>query len=181
MGQIKDIYRLPENDIIVMAYNDGFFVTDDGKLMSPTGKQRTVKCYGKQKYPTFTPWKGSYGISVHKFAAYCFFGKESFRKGIVVRHINGNTEDISKTNIKIGTSRDNALDKHPTIRSAAASVARNASLSAPGGSKLSADKAKEIRTKYATGMCLQRELAEEYDVTVPTISLVVNNYIYPGS
>lgn len=63
---------------------------------------------------------------VHRLAAYCFYGEEMFREGIVVRHLNGNTLDVSRKNIALGTPSENEQDKDPAVRSKNASAANKA-------------------------------------------------------
>ena len=44
-------------------------------------------------------------------------------------------------------------------------------------SKLNLEKAREIRQKYSDGVKM-REIAEEYDVSIVTVSKVVNRLVY---
>lgn len=110
---------------IVEAKSRGYLMSVDGTLQGPKGRVNFSR-YGKQRYPTFsTNWGGFvFGVPVHMFAAYCFFGDSLFEKGVCVRHLNGNTMDNSIVNLCIGTPQENALDKSPEKRKAAAIAAR---------------------------------------------------------
>ena len=87
----------------VEATECGYLITDEGEVLGPKG-QLATKLYGNQRYPTIsTNWGGRvFGIPTHALAAYCFYGEESFKKGIVVRHVDGNTLNVSKKNLILG-------------------------------------------------------------------------------
>jgi len=55
-------------------------------------------------------------VFVHRLVAYFKFGDEIFKKGIHVRHRNGNQKDNSEDNILIGTISQNNMDKLPELR-----------------------------------------------------------------
>lgn len=55
-------------------------------------------------------------IPVHKLVAYQKYGNKLFKKGIQVRHFNGKKHDNTRANIRIGTSRQNNMDKPPEVR-----------------------------------------------------------------
>ncbi len=133
---------------IVQAYSKGYRV-DGGKLIGPKG-ELSLKLYGKQRYPTFsTNWdRKVYGVPVHKFA-YCYYGVKSFDKGLVVRHKDGNTLNISEDNILLGTHSENNMDKPGEARVSAAKAARAAQGTLPNNALLSENDVKCIRDKYS--------------------------------
>lgn len=114
---------------IVEAVERGYYMTKDGQLFSKRGAVK-IALHGSQRYPTFTTnWGGKvYGLPIHKFAAYFFYGEKAFDKNYVVRHLNGDTCDLRKSNIVLGTHSENNLDKPPEIRKAAAIKARASQL-----------------------------------------------------
>lgn len=131
------------------ALDRGYTVTDEGVLYGPKGRIN-FKCYGKQKYPTFsTNWGSPLGIPVHQFAALVFYGRESFSTNLVVRHLDGNTMNLSKDNIKLGTHSENNMDKPAQTRRNAAGQARRSQGITPANAKLSAEDVNYIRRKYA--------------------------------
>jgi hypothetical protein len=136
---------------MIEAKERGYFVTDAGELYGPKGKM-VVKLYGKQRYPTFTTnWGGCvFGIPVHQFAAFCFYGESYVNKdkNIVVRHLNGDTLDFSKNNILLGSYSDNERDKPEEVRRAAAKAARKSQGIIPSNSKLTREDVEYIRMVY---------------------------------
>ena len=134
---------------IIEAFERGYRVTKDGSLYGPKG-EINVKLYGSQRYPTFTTnWGGrTFGVPAHHFAAYCFYGLDSFSPDVVIRHLNGNTLDISKQNIVLGTHSENNLDKLLYKRVRAAKAARRAQGRTPTNAKLTPEQVQEIRDAY---------------------------------
>ena len=55
--------------------------------------------------------KKKVNVPAHRFQAYMKFGDKMFKKGIVVRHLDGNSRNNSFVNIAIGTNSDNMMDK----------------------------------------------------------------------
>lgn len=157
-----------------IALSKGYRVLEDGTLLGTKGKPLKVKRRGAQRYPTFSvnvgdlTESGVYGIPAHKFAAYVFYGEDTFGEGVVVRHLNGDTEDISKANIVLGTHSENNLDKDPEVRRAAARKARAAQGKRPPNARFSEEQVIEIRERRAAGENGYR-LAEEFGVTPQAI------------
>lgn len=171
---------------IVEAKSRGYYVTEDGKLISPNKQLQAKKC-GTQRYPTFsTNWGGVFSIPVHKFAAYCFYGVESFKDGLVVRHLNGDVEDFSLANIKLGTHSENNLDKSEEVRASAARKARASQGKSSLSAKLSEDDLKEIKDLYSNlngkkaPNGIVKALCEKFGVSRTAIINVKNgvNYVY---
>ena len=168
------------------AYARGYKVVD-GELHGPKGRL-SIKLSGKQRYPTFsTNWGGRvYGLPVHKLAAYQYYGEESFKEGIVVRHLDANTLNISRDNILLGSHSENNLDKCPKLRSKVASVARKAQGSTPKNAKLTTEQVQEIRSFYEglggkkapNGFC--KDLCNRFGVSKTVISKVVRGVYYPN-
>lgn len=132
---------------IIEAVARGYRV-DGGKLIGPRGVLKVRRC-GKQRYPTFsTNWSSVFGVPVHQFAAYQYFGEASFKKDVVIRHLNADTEDFSEANLALGTHSENNLDKPKMARSAAASKARQAQGVLPPNAKLTKEEVQEIRDIY---------------------------------
>jgi len=103
------------------------------------------------RYPSFsTNWGGVFAIPAHKFAAFYYYGEACLEKGKVVRHLNGNTRDISKENIKLGTYSENEMDKDPAVRSRSATLARKAQPKTPANAKLSDTDVANVLQFYRT-------------------------------
>lgn len=161
------------HDVIRLAYEKGYRATDDGKIIGLRGKELVLKLRGNQRYPTFPinvgnlTKSGVYGIPAHKFAAYCFYGEEAFKPGIVVRHLNGNTLDISRKNIALGTYSDNEADKPKEVKTRVAKIARAAQGRRPFNAKLTDDQVRFIRARTDLN---GQQLADMFGVTRTTIA-----------
>lgn len=169
---------------IVQAYSRGYRV-NEGKLIGPKG-ELSIKLYGKQRYPTFsTNWdRRVYGIPVHQFAAYCYYGVKSFDDGLVVRHRDGNTLNISIDNILLGTHSENNLDKPRETRTGAAKTARAAQGTVPRNALLREEDVKYIRDKYSKLKTKKApngftaSLAKEFGMSKAAISNVAKGKTY---
>lgn len=64
-------------------------------------------------------------IMVHRLVAYQKFGNKMFNKHIQVRHFDGNCTNNLDENILLGTSKENNMDKLPSVRLRAAINASN--------------------------------------------------------
>lgn len=98
-------------NIIITAYEKGFRVTKDGKLLNP---KREVLSPHKNKsgYYIFSYRFKNKVIQckVHRLQAFQKYGDSLFEKGIVTRHLNNVSTDNSEKNIAIGTQKDNIMD-----------------------------------------------------------------------
>lgn len=188
MGDDLDVVnaaRTKTHTRILEAVARGYTVDEDGNLYGPKGKL-AVKKYGKQRYPTFsTNWGGFvFGVPAHMFAAYIFYGHESFKENVVVRHLNANTTDISRLNIVLGTHSENNLDKSPETRSAAAKKGRESQGKRPMNAKLNDDQVSEIREFYealggkkaANGVV--KRLCEKMGVSRTVLTKIKNGEYY---
>lgn len=137
-------------------YSKGYRVTYDGKLLNPKGEEISIKLYGNQSYPIRQMYVDGKKrtFTLHRFAAYCFYGDHIFRDGIQVRHLNGNVLDISKENIALGTCSDNQRDKAPEIRRKSASIASRSRTNFEKRSlrKLSDEQAREVKKLLNEGI-----------------------------
>jgi len=169
---------------IVEAVARGYRV-EGNQLIGPKGPLK-IGCHGKQRYPTFsTNWGGMvYGIPIHQFAAYQFYGEAAFVENIQVRHRNGDTLDFSKDNILLGSSSQNQMDKCPLSRKQAAQKARAAQGITPRNAKLSLAQVQEIKAAYASlngkraPRGFTKQLTEQYGVSRTVINKVVRGLYY---
>lgn len=173
---------------IIEAFARGYNVTDCGKLIGPKGEIQ-LKLSGKQRYPTFSSnWGGYvYGIPAHQFAAYCFYGDAYIKGAQIVRHLNANTLDISKSNIQLGSYSENERDKPIIQRNYAAKSARAAQGFTPTNAKLTAAQVSEIREIYATrkgkkfGNGVVAKLVKKYGVSRTVLAHIHNRRYYPNA
>lgn len=141
--------RTKTQERILEAVGRGYYVNPDGAAYGPKGRL-SIKRRGRQRYPTIsTNWGGTvFGIPAHHLAAYCFYGDSSFDTAVVIRHLNGNTEDLSLDNIVLGTHSQNNLDKSPEVRKSAAQKARMAQGIAAKNRKLTSEQVEEVKVFY---------------------------------
>lgn len=166
---------------ILLAYEKGYRVSDDGTLFGVRGRALSTSCSEKHQYPTFSiagvegvkNKYGVYGIPVHKFAAYCFYG-ENYFNAECVRHLDGDVENFSKDNISLGTHSENNRDKSPEVRSAVAKKARAAQGVRPKNARFSDDQVRFIRSSSRKAP----DLAREFGVTKEAIYLIRNRKNY---
>ena len=188
MGNDSSVVNAAKNKThkrIIEAKERGYSVTNDGRLFGPRGEIK-VSLYGKQRYPTFsTNWGGFvYGLPIHVFAAYTFYGDDVFRKDLVIRHLNGNTLDFSKNNIVLGTYSENNLDKPKNTRIASAKKARASQGIRPSNAKLNEFQVKQIREIYSNRKGKKfpngfvQQLCKKYGATRTTLSKIVKGDYY---
>lgn len=100
------------------------------------------------------------GITLHKLMATTFLGKR--RNGFQVRHLDGNKENNSLSNLKYGTALENANDRKLHLKTAFGERI--------GSSKLSKEDVLDIRNSTLS----QKELSKMYNVSIANISLIIN-------
>lgn len=104
------------------AIQKGYYVAENGDAYSCHKKLKLklsskicrYYCFNIRYYEKHTT------IKVHRLQAYQKFGEAIFEKGIVVRHLNGDSLDNSFNNIDIGTQSDNVMDMPLKVRVAKA-------------------------------------------------------------
>lgn len=153
MGKIQSRWRWG-------AYYSGFQCNDIWKnlpLHYTSGYAYVHLCDGKSKPKT---------VRVHRLIAETFLGKHIGGK-LCVRHLDGNPANNAVSNLAWGTYLENENDKivHGTWNT------RN------GGAKITPEQVQEIREKLKKDKP-QKELADEYGVSRPTITRIANNKIW---
>ena len=89
----------------------GYSINDKGECFNPKGKQikgRLSTCGYRNSAIKIN--KKGVPFYFHRFVAYTKFGDKIYKKGIEVRHLDGNKENNCFDNIAIGTKTDNMLD-----------------------------------------------------------------------
>ena len=102
--------------------------------------------------------------NVHTLVCEAFNGKPRSRKGLHVRHLNGNSRDNRPCNLAYGTPRDNWEDK--ILVNTATIGEKN------GRAKLTNDQRREVYDLYAEG-CSQKKIAEQFGVTQGAVSKII--------
>lgn len=102
---------------VVTAFERGYCVDDEGRVVSPSGRVRAVSYrrkkeagapYGRVSLKTEDGWRS---FEVHKLAAYQKFGDAAFQLDVVVRHLNGCSTDNRPANLALGSQSENMLDR----------------------------------------------------------------------
>lgn len=104
---------------LIYATERGYRVTNDGRVIAPSGKERALsqnsngrKCFnirwpfGEKKRQTAT-------VYVHRLAAYQMFGERLFRNDLEVCHLDGNHKNNAKSNLILGTKSTNMSHRTP--------------------------------------------------------------------
>lgn len=134
-------------------------MTDRWKRMKPGTHQRGYLYVNLtrigERYKTFR---------VHRLVLAAFVGP--CPEGMECRHLNGIKTDCRLENLCWGTGEENRQDNHD------AGIYQNGEDHTQA--KLSEGDVRIIRARYAAGGVLQRELAEQYSVTISNINAIVN-------
>jgi len=94
-----------------LAHFKGYRVNELGKLINPQGEEIKGYFYEKRNFFNLRDGDNFLKISVSKLQAYQKFGDETFKDGIIVRHLNQDSMDNSSKNIAIGTRSDSMFDQ----------------------------------------------------------------------
>ena len=162
---------------ILIAYRKGYRVTENGHMMSPSGKSLSLKA-ASGRYPTVTVTENgiTYNVAAHRLAAYCFYGREVFKEGLLVRHLNGNVSDIRKSNIALGTYTDNSMDR-PLHQRVSTAVAGRKAQKRPHNAKFTPEQVRYIRHQREKGQTLQA-IADKFGVSRQAIHRIVKRKYY---
>lgn len=156
------------NAAVVIAYDKGYRVTPAGVVVNRVGKIRKlqIKSKGNDKRFTFTVNTGGgeiYPVMVHQLVAYQKFGRSTFEKGIVVRHLDGDSFNNKAENIALGSISENAFDRLPEDRQAHARKAGKAA------SPHTDEFWKTIKEEHASGVSYKK-LRAKYGISLSTLS-----------
>ena len=105
-----------ENRVEKIAKNRGYCVTEDGLFLNPKGDAIGTTNHNNYLATNIRVNKKITKLMSHRLQAFQKYGNNMYEKGIVVRHLNGNSLDNSWTNIAIGTQKQNMLDIPEQVR-----------------------------------------------------------------
>lgn len=157
-------------DKVILAFKKGFRITKEGKIINPKGE--IITGYENNGYigSSFrTENSKKIKFSVHRLQAYLKFGDEMFKKGTVVRHLDGCSTNNSWNNIAIGTHSDNMMDKPKDIRDRDAT---NASRTMQNSIR-TLEERQEIYTKLLNGVPYS-EIRRQHKISKGTLSFMKN-------
>jgi hypothetical protein len=106
------------NQVIIKLVEQGYFSTPSGKIFDPNHNpvKLSTKYSKNYKHPYIVFRRMYQMVYVHRFIAYELYGEKAFKKGLVVRHLDGNSTNNSHSNLKMGTPSQNMMDKPPEVR-----------------------------------------------------------------
>ena len=159
---------------LLHAVKKGMFVDRKGHLYGIRGARRILHHNrdGYARVRTWVPLINQYtNIMVHQLQAYQKFGDKLFKKGIQVRHLNGDRADNRWENIDIGTAYDNAMDRSKEARK------KHALNAASYQRKLTDDQVRELRRLRKEGAPYKR-LTKMFDISKGNVSDIVNFKLY---
>lgn len=187
--EIIESARPPDSEYwrsILLAIERGYRINPEtGEIFGLKGQLLSGKKSKNQDYPTVRFYvaglsRGDYTIPIHKAIAYTIWGWAAFADGVEVRHLDGNTENNKKSNLALGDSSANQMDKPASVRSAAAKKARSRQPIESYSAILTDAKAAEILnvingSRVPSGRVprgVVKMLAEKYGVSPSAISLI---------
>lgn len=115
-----------KNIYVVETFKEGYDINKKGELIRKDGSIKKDFRIDKNGYCSVTlrlPSCERADIRVHKLQAYKKYGNLLFKKGLMVRHLNGNQLDNSWDNILIGNNSDNQMDIPEETRIKSATIA----------------------------------------------------------
>ena len=115
----------PKEELVLTVLR--YTISKEGVLKNPQGK--IVGSYNRQGYQKIqvTICGKARDVFTHRLQAFNKYGKELFKKGIQVRHLNDIKKDNSWDNIALGTAKDNLHDRGEEAIKAAQKKATEAS------------------------------------------------------
>lgn len=160
------------NEMVRAAYAKGYRIDpNDGLVIGMRGRKLSGNPVTQKGYSAFSFELNGVRetVQTHRFAAYSYFGEETFEEGIQVRHLNSNKLDNSRKNIALGTAKENDSDKTPEARKRSTDAVIKASTGrAPVNRKLTPEQVRDVRKRLEDGEVM-RLIAEDYDITITAV------------
>lgn len=173
----KELSKMDE--ALIEASRAGYEVMDDGQVIAPSGRYRTLcgKIRGQGRtaqYLYFTITTGSREdntratrtVMVHRLSAYQKFGDDMFREGVQVRHLDNNEQNNAPANLCLGTGSVNMMDRPPEVRSAHAGKAHR---------KYTDEQIVEMVEMHKAGKTYKEIMARFGIKSKGTVSYIMNN------
>lgn len=162
-------------NIETIAYELGYRVSEDGKLINPKGEIiKGCLRHSKRKYTclAFTIKVGNKTkhCCIHRLQAYQKYKEAIYGMRVVVRHLDGNSFNNSFDNITIGSYSDNF---HDMSKDQQEKVINN--LHKNRYRKYTDDLIKEVYKDYCEGLN-RTQLSTKYNIPVKNIYYIVKKY-----
>lgn len=161
-------------NVEAIAYNLGYRVSRDGKLINPKGNVIKGSLRdAKRKYTSLVfavrVGEKSKHCYIHRLQAYQKYKDAIYKLRTVVRHLDGNPLNNSFDNITIGSYSDNFQDMSKEKQEKVISNLRKIRY------KYSDDLIKRVHEDYMKGLN-RTELSTKYNIPVNRVYYVVNKY-----
>lgn len=148
----------------------GYFSTPSGKIYDPDQNEVHLHEKYSKKYeePYLVFKRLNCTVFAHRFIGYELFGKKIFKKGICVRHLDGNSTNNTHSNLKPGTHAQNMMDRPKEIRVKVATIA----------SRKANPRTIEERLEIYEGLCQgmsYNALGRKFGVSKGTLSYIKNH------
>lgn len=157
---------------VVLAKSKGMYITKDGVPVGVKGKTLSANIYRGYKRIAVSVGSGkSAGFKLSCLQAYQKYGDAVFGKNIVVRHLDGNSENDSWDNIAIGTQSENMMDKSKEER------IKSAKIAASHLRKFTNQQIRDIRKRKEEGFFLSA-IGREFGIGKGHVSDIVNRKLY---
>ena len=150
----------------IIPYNKGYRINKKGKAFGPAGNKKALNTSpnGYLKF-TISVGKTTKAVYVHRLQAYQKFGDKLSKKGIQVRHLDGNCKNNEYDNIDIGTASDNMMDIPQEVR---VKKAKNANLKYPH---------EEIYQYYTSNNCTYKDIMNKFGISSKgAVSYIINKF-----
>ena len=144
---------------IERALTLGYSISKEGKVKGPKGD---INGYKDDDYLQFSirgENKKIFKIRFHKFQAYMKFGDRIFEKGLLVRHLDGNSLNNSWDNLELGNQQQNMLDRKEEDR-------KNHS---KNSKKLPQEEKEKIAKDKKENGLSYRQLSKKYNIPLSTL------------
>jgi len=168
MTDTPNLSKLKVNTIL--AFKKGYSISPCGKLFSPRNKEMKPSWHLKNgnRYARFAFNKTK--VYWHHLVAYQKYKEKWIFSDLLVRHLDGDSENNSYLNIKLGTRRDNTMDIPQNKRKR---NLKNAHLACRRFTQEEIQKIKnELKTKTAY------RIAKEINCNPKTIYDIINGLTY---
>jgi hypothetical protein len=161
-------------DAVRLTFDKGYRVNVDGTVASPLGRIRKLSSSKSSSgYLRFNVSHGSIKrpIYVHQLHAYQIFGEVALDLDVQVRHLDGDRQNNSRTNLALGSQSENMMDRQPEVRQ------QHAAHAASFLRSLTTEQVLAIRCDSTNGMGYKR-LSAKYNIPKSTIRDVVRRKVY---
>lgn len=160
--------------IEIIAQEKGYWIDNDGRLYYNNNICNNKPNNKGYKFFSVHVNRKVCKCGYHRLMAFQKFGKEIYKTGIVVRHLNGNPSDNSFNNIAIGTERDNYFDRPKEERDAHVAKLRIGNKGGGNGVVIPENIKSQIREDHKNGLGYKK-LRKKYGHSLSGLVYICKN------